>query len=116
MHTTVEETVDAVFTAWADGDPDAFVAGYAEDATATLTGAYLPNRAAIRDAMKVAFAGPLRGTTARHTVEQVRYPHADTAVVTGRTTVNDTDPTRNTWLLTRHGGTWRIDAFHNCPE
>lgn len=47
----VSAVLDQVYAAWAAGGADAFVAPYAEQATAVLPGAYLRDRAAIRAAV-----------------------------------------------------------------
>jgi uncharacterized protein (TIGR02246 family) len=60
---TVRAVLDEVYAAWAANDADAFVAGYAEDATAVLPGSHLPNREAIRATMAAVFAGILAGQT-----------------------------------------------------
>jgi uncharacterized protein (TIGR02246 family) len=62
----VRALLDEVYAAWADGDADAFVAPYAETATAIMPGRHLAGREAIRDAMASGFAGDLRGSTAVH--------------------------------------------------
>jgi len=58
--TAIHTVFDEVSSAWEDGDTDAFVAWYADDATAILPGFYLPGKEAIRTSMAAAFAGPLR--------------------------------------------------------
>jgi len=57
--TAIHTVFDEVTSAWQDGDTDAFVAWYADDATAILPGFYLPGKDAIRTSMAAAFAGPL---------------------------------------------------------
>ena len=69
----VRAALDRVY-AWADNDADAFVAPYAENATATLPGTYLPDKEAIRVTMVAAFAGPLKGSTATYDVQSIRFP------------------------------------------
>jgi len=122
--TTQDETaaravIDDVYAAWTANDPDAFVAGYAEDAIATLPGTYLVGRAAVRDTMREMFAGPLRGCRALHEVVDVRVL-GDAAIVTSRGTVvlagrSEPEPwTLETWVLAR-GSSWTVRAYHNCP-
>jgi uncharacterized protein (TIGR02246 family) len=120
----VRAVLDGVYAAWADNDANAFVAGYAEDATAQLPGSYLANREAIRTVMAAQFAGPLKGSKALHEVQRVRFLEAGVAVVLSKGAVvlaGQTEPaaeTRSleTWVLSEQDGTWRIEAFHNCPE
>jgi uncharacterized protein (TIGR02246 family) len=121
---TVRAVLDEVYAAWAANDADAFVAGYAEDATAVLPGSHLPNREAIRATMAAVFAGPLEGSRAEHEVHSIRFLGADAAIVIGKGAVilaGQTEPaaeTRSvdTWVLSRQDEIWRIRAFHNCPE
>jgi uncharacterized protein (TIGR02246 family) len=120
----VRAIVDQVYQAWADNDADAFVVPYAQDATALLPGAYLPNREAIHASMKAAFAGPLLGSTPVHEVDSIRYPSPDTAIVIGKSATipaGQTEPVstsrgHDTWVLSRNGGRWQVHAFHTSPE
>jgi uncharacterized protein (TIGR02246 family) len=122
--TAVRAVIDGVYAAWAANDAEAFVAGYAEQATAQLPGAYLPDREAVRSCMAAEFAGSLRGTRATHDVVSVRLIDPDAAIVIGRGAVvmpGQTEPapgsaTLNTWVLSRRTGGWRVEAFHGCPE
>jgi uncharacterized protein (TIGR02246 family) len=121
--TAVRATLDRVYAAWAANDTDTFVGPYAHDATATLPGVQLPDRAAIRGSMAAAFAGPLKGTRATHDVRRVRFVAADVAVVTsegavvpsGREVADDTTRSLDTFVLARHDGKWLVEAFHTCP-
>jgi uncharacterized protein (TIGR02246 family) len=118
----VRAVVDDVYAAWTANDADAFVADYADDAIATLPGAYLVGRDAVRQTMAAMFAGPVRGCRALHEVRDVRLL-GDTAIVTSRGTVvlagrSEPEPwALETWLLTRSGveAGWRVRAYHNCP-
>lgn len=121
----VRAVLDEVYAAWAANDADAFVAPYAETATAILPGAQLAGRDAIRGVMASNFAGELRGSTAVHEVQSVRFPVAGVAIVISKgavvpagRSVPDAAVQRalETWVLARQDGTWRIHAFHNCPE
>jgi uncharacterized protein (TIGR02246 family) len=116
-------TIDAVYAAWAANDADAFVAGYAADATATLPGVRLPNREAIRASMVDTFATSLQGSRAHYRPEQVRFPTLDTAVVTATSVIQfagqdrPAEETRalDTWALARHDGRWQVESFHSSP-
>jgi uncharacterized protein (TIGR02246 family) len=120
----VRAVLDGVYDAWALNDPDAFVAGYAEGATAIHTGAFMPSRAAIREVMAAVFLGPLEGSRGEHEVQEVRFVGADTAIVisrgsvvmAGQTSAAPESRTLDSWVLSRLGGTWRVEAFHNCHE
>ncbi len=120
----VRAVLDGVYTAWAENDADAFVASYAADATALLPGSYLQNKDAIRAAMAAGFAGPLEGSRAVHEIQSIRFPGAGTAIVISKGAIvlaGETEPRNEnraleTWVLSRQDGTWRVKAFHNCPE
>jgi uncharacterized protein (TIGR02246 family) len=115
--------LDSLYKAWADNDADAFVASYTEDATSILPGSYSAGRAATRDRMAAAFAGPLKGSQVRDEVQSVRYLGADAAVVITRSAVvmaGETEAPGDrwviaTWTLTRQNGRWLLAAYHNCP-
>src|SRR5258706_2345588 len=88
----VRSVLDRVYAAWADNDADAFVADYAEDATAVLPGSYLPNKGAIHATMVDVFAGPLKGSRAIHEVQSVRFLGADAAIVISKGAVVPAGP------------------------
>jgi uncharacterized protein (TIGR02246 family) len=120
----VRAVLDAVYAAWAVNDADALVAPYAPDATAILPGSYLAGRDEIRAAMTEAFAGPLKGSRAGHEVQGIRFPDAGTAIVISQGAVvlgGEAAPRAEsrgleTWVLSKDDGTWRVRAFHNCPQ
>jgi uncharacterized protein (TIGR02246 family) len=120
----VRAVLDAVYTAWADNDADAFVAPYDPDATAVHTGTVMPNRDAIRATMAAGFAGPLKGSEGIHEVQSVRFVGADTAIVISRGAIRFADQnepapgsrTLDGWVLCHQDGSWRVEAFHNSPE
>jgi uncharacterized protein (TIGR02246 family) len=74
--------------------------------------------------MATVFAGPLKGTTARCEVQSIRSLGPEVAIVTsegGMLLAGQAEPaaenrTRETWVLSGRDGTWRVEAFHNCPE
>lgn len=123
-----DSAIRAVFrevaSAWEDGDTDAFVAWYADDATAILPGFYLPGKDAIRTSMAEAFAGPLKGSRRMHRVRSIRHLGDGTAIVISDSTTvfpGAAGPgaerrERATWVLSRHDGRWLIEAYHGCPE
>jgi len=120
----IRAVLNTVYTAWADNDADAFVAPYAPDATAVHTGSVMENRDAIRATMAAMFDGPLKGSRGIHDVQAIRFVGADTAIVLGRGAIlfaGQTEPavesrTLDGWVLCKHEETWRVEAFHNCPE
>jgi uncharacterized protein (TIGR02246 family) len=121
--TAVRAVLDRVYTAWAENDADAFVAPYGERATAILPGAYLQSRDAVRATMADVFAGPLKGSKGLHEVQSIRFIGTDAAIVISKGAVvlaGETEPapesrTLDTWVLSEQDGTWRVEAFHNCP-
>jgi uncharacterized protein (TIGR02246 family) len=120
----VRAVLDEVYAAWANNDPDAFVAPYAADATAVHTGVYLPNRDAIRATLAEVFAGELKGSKAVHEVQSIRFVGADTAIVLSKGAIvfpGQTEPapesrTLDGWVLCKHDAVWRVEAFNNCAE
>jgi uncharacterized protein (TIGR02246 family) len=119
----VRAVLDRVYAAWAANDADAFVEPYAEAATAQLPGSFLPNRDAIRATMAAVFAGELTGSRAQHEPQTVRFLGDDVAIVISRAAVlfpgqsEPAEATRSldTWVLSKRNGSWRVEAFHNCP-
>jgi uncharacterized protein (TIGR02246 family) len=120
----VRAVIDAVYAAWADNDADAFVAPYMPEATAVHSGTVMENRDAIRVTMASVFDGPLKGSKGLHDVQKIRFVGADTAVVlskgailfAGQAEPSPESRTLDGWVLCKHDGDWRIEAFHNCPE
>ena len=120
----VRAVLDGVYAAWADNDADAFVADYAEDATAALPGRYLPSKDAIRATMISLFAGSLKGSRAIHEVQSVRFPGVDTAIVistgavllAGQAAPQAESSGVDTWVLAKRDTRWLIEAFNNCPS
>ena len=120
----VRAGLDAVYAAWADNDSDAFVAPYTPGATAVHSGTVMENRDAIRVTMATVFDGPLKGSKGIHDVQKIRFVGADTAVVlssgailfAGQAEAAPESRTLDGWVLCKHDGDWRVEAFHNCPE
>jgi uncharacterized protein (TIGR02246 family) len=120
----VRAVLDAVYTAWADNDADAFVAPYMPSATAVHSGTVMEDRAAIRVTMASVFDGPLKGSRGIHDVLKIRFVGADTALVLSKGAIlfpGQAEPapesrTLDGWVLRKHEGAWRVEAFHNCPE
>lgn len=120
----VRGVLDAVYAAWADNDADAFVAPYMPSATAVHSGTVMEGRDAIRVTMATVFDGPLKGSKGIHDVQKIRFIGADTAVVlstgailfAGQAEPSPESRTLDGWVLCKHDGGWRVEAFHNCPE
>ncbi|MFI6684090.1 SgcJ/EcaC family oxidoreductase [Streptomyces sp. NPDC050485] len=118
------DVVKGVYQAWNNADPDAFVAEYVEDASATLPGSYLKSRQEIRDAMAFSFNGPLKGTRSSDNVLDVRFLNDEAAVVISRTGIlipgeTEAPPERTayaTWVLAKKDGTWQLAAYSNSPS
>ncbi|MEU4339126.1 SgcJ/EcaC family oxidoreductase [Micromonospora lupini] len=119
----VRAVIDSVSAAWVDNDVDAFVAHYADDATAVLPGVALLSRAVIRTAMAAAFADQLKGSRRVHRVQGVRFLDDVTAIVISRSVtvdVGENEPGGDrwsvaTWVLSGRSGRWLIEAYHDCP-
>jgi uncharacterized protein (TIGR02246 family) len=119
----VRAVIDAVSAAWADNDVTAFVAHYADDATAILPGFSLLNREVLRAAMGTAFEQQLKGSRRVHQVQSVRFLDDSTAIVISRSATVPSgfpDPARDswsmaTWLFSSRSGRWLIEAYHDCP-
>jgi uncharacterized protein (TIGR02246 family) len=120
----VRAVLDNVYAAWADNDADAFVAPYMPGATAVHSGTVMEDRDAIRVTMATVFDGPLKGSEGIYDVQKVRFIGADTVVVlskgaivfAGQAEPSPESRTLDGWVLRRHDGDWRVEAFHNCPE
>lgn len=114
---------DATSSAWKDGDVNAFVTWYAEDATVILPGIYLRGKADVRAGMGHAFAGPLKGSRRIHAVQSVRFLGDDAAIVVTRSATTfpgETEPPAErwelaTWALSKCDGRWLVEAYHSCP-
>ena len=120
----VRAALDAVYTAWGDNDADAFVAPYVSSATAVHSGTVMEDREAIRVTMASVFDGPLKGSKGIHDVQKIRFVGAGTALVLSKGAIlfpgqGEPAPESRTldgWVLCKHDGAWRVEAFHNCPE
>ena len=113
---------DAASSAWTDGDANAFVRSYAEDATVILPGFYLQGKVDIRASMGNAFAGPLKDSKRIHVVQSVRFLGDDAAIVVTRSATTfsgEVEPAAErwelaTWALSKPDGRWLIEAYHSC--
>ncbi|MEV0647856.1 SgcJ/EcaC family oxidoreductase [Phytomonospora sp. NPDC050363] len=122
-----EAAVNAVladsYKAWEAGDAEGMVADYTEDATAVMPGSLREGRDAIRDAMALGFAGPLKGTSTHDRRLGIRFAGRDVAVVIseagilfpGQKEVPEAGKVNCTWVFEKRDGRWLIAAYHNSP-
>jgi uncharacterized protein (TIGR02246 family) len=74
--------------------------------------------------MAALFAGELKGSKAVHEVQSIRFVDADVAIVISKGAVlladqiepNATNQALETWVLSKQGGAWQVQAFHNYPQ
>jgi uncharacterized protein (TIGR02246 family) len=91
--------------------------------TSLLPGTWLRDRDEIHATMAAMFAGELKGSEARHEVQQIRFVGGDVAVVISRSAVQfagQAEPVEETraldsWVLAKHGEHWQVEAFHSTP-
>lgn len=117
----VHDVLARLYRAWADAD--AFAALYCDDATVVMPGVLHLGRAATREYMAAAFAGPLRGARGVDDPQNVRIIEGDTAIVVsaaGILMAGEEELPRErerlaTWVLTKTDGRWLIAAYTNTP-
>ncbi len=64
------------------------------------------------------------GSRAVYEVREIRLVTGDVAIVTskgaallaGQAEPDAASRALETWVLSRQDGSWRVQAFHNCPE
>jgi uncharacterized protein (TIGR02246 family) len=121
---TIRAIIAGVYYAWRDGDADAFVANYAERATAFHPGSILPGREAVHGAITEGMRSHMKGSEAFYEIDEVRLLGPDAAYVISRQSVrHDGEPapspasrSRTTWVLSRSGDGWQVEGFHSLPE
>ncbi|MEV6694546.1 SgcJ/EcaC family oxidoreductase [Micromonospora sp. NPDC051196] len=110
--------------AWAAHDADKFAELFAEDGTLILPGVYCQGRAAIRDFMAKAYAGPYRGTTVTGKPIGLK-PLGPGAVAllteggviaAGADELAAKDAIRASWILVKRDGAWVLAVYQNCPR
>src|SRR5436305_3176535 len=115
--TEATAVLDQLYTAWVDGDADAFAACFTADCTSIAPGSLTDGRPAVHERMAARFAGPFKDTRVVDEVSGVRYLGGDTAVVVSRSTVvpadadgapGDASWVLATWTLQRQDGRWLI--------
>ncbi|MFJ7219501.1 SgcJ/EcaC family oxidoreductase [Amycolatopsis sp. NPDC098790] len=113
-----------IIAAWADHDAAAFADVFTEDGTMVLPSVYVQGRAAIREFMAGAFAGPYRGTRVTGAPVHLHFPRPDVAVVVtiggvraaGEDELPAAKTVRATWILVKDDGEWRLTAYSNAPR
>lgn len=118
----IRDLLTSLYAAWADNDAEAFAALYTENATVVMPGVFHQGRAAVREYMGAAFAGPLKGSRGVDEPQDVRV-EGDTAIVVSRAGIlfagEESLPTEReriaTWVLTRAAGSWSVAAYSNAP-
>ncbi|MGW8379092.1 SgcJ/EcaC family oxidoreductase [Streptomyces sp. ODS28] len=116
-------TVASLLEAWGRHDADAYGEVFTEDATyVTYVGTRYQGRRDIAESHRILFAKYLKGTRLAGEILDIRFPAADTAVVTSRgDTYKRARPKKlskvQTYTLIREqGGRWRIAAFQNTKR
>jgi len=118
----VRAALGGIFAACKANDAHDFAAWYAEGATVVLPGVYMKDRDAIRANMEAAFDGPLKGSSRAVELQSVRFLGGDAAVVVGTSAVVPKGEARPpaerwslaTWVLSKHGEKWLVEAYHEC--
>jgi uncharacterized protein (TIGR02246 family) len=119
---TIEDLIQETQAAFNADDAERFAATFADDAwTVGVTGQLLEGRAAILEASRALFAGPLAGQHARYVVDDVRHLDDDLAVVRKLAYVTDeagrdleADPAMVAlYVLVRDDEGWRVAARQN---
>ena len=119
----VRAVLRALVANWAANDADRFADLYSEDATIVTPGGFFrASREAIRAHMTAGFAGPMRGSRCVDEPRSVRIIGGDAAVVIsgsgvvarGEAEISAEQKRLATWVLSKHGGRWFIDSYHNC--
>jgi uncharacterized protein (TIGR02246 family) len=118
----IRDVVADIETGFNTNDPELAVAHFTEDAWAvSVTGTRIAGRAALLDAHRAGFAGPLREQYARYRVGEVNFPRPDVAVAQKYATAIerdgrpiDADHTMIAlYVLVKGDGRWRVVARQN---
>jgi uncharacterized protein (TIGR02246 family) len=98
--------------AWADGDGEAYAACFCEDCDyTTFSGLHLHGRKQNADLHGALFRGPLKGTTIDARIEAVELLADGVALV--RTSSSGQVNGRQSYVLVKRDGDWRIRSFQN---
>lgn len=115
----IRALVQSVQDAWNTGSGEGFAAPFAEDADYVIVdGRYIQGRAVIAAGHQHLFEGVYQGSHNTFTVESIRFLRPDVALARVLAHLQagiGEGEARNTWVLTKEGGTWQVAAFHNTP-
>ena len=119
----IKGVLERHYQAWDAGDADAFVTGYAADATVIMPGIYRKSREEVRRGMAEGFASFLKGSTAIDQLGTIRFLGENAAVAVseagirfpGETEVPGERMVYATWVLEKRDGAWLVAAYHNSP-
>ncbi|HEX7746716.1 MAG TPA: SgcJ/EcaC family oxidoreductase [Micromonosporaceae bacterium] len=119
----VRDVLRRLYAAWADNDAEAFAALYRDDATVVMPAVFHRGRAAVRDYMAAAFAGPLKGSRGVDRPQDIRMIGPDTAIVVSRAGIvmagEEGLPAERerlaTWVLSKQDDRWLVAAYANAP-
>jgi uncharacterized protein (TIGR02246 family) len=118
----IEELIADIETGFNAKDPQLSTVHFTDDASAvSVAGVLVAGRAALLDAHRTAFAGPLREQYARYELADVTFLRPDVAVahkharaVTAEGEPLDVGHTMIAlYVLVRDGGRWRVAARQN---
>jgi uncharacterized protein (TIGR02246 family) len=120
----VRDVLDAVLSAWNDGDAIAIAELFDEDADyITAAGTHSEGRDAIEELHRILFDGPYEGTRldAYGADQKFRFATPDTVIVVSEGALRLADEIEpasdrlfmNTTVLVRREGRWLITAFQN---
>ena len=124
-HAGVLNTLTELEACWRAGDPDAYAALHAPDATyVAFDGTVMTGREEIAAGHRPLFDGIMRGSRLAVAERTVRFPDGGTAIVVqragiimrwqkGRTVPSRKRLSTNTTILRRDGETWTVSAFQN---
>ncbi|MFI9596951.1 SgcJ/EcaC family oxidoreductase [Nonomuraea sp. NPDC052265] len=119
----VKGVLEGLYRAWADGDADAFVKDYTEDATAIMPGSFRGSREEVHRNMAEGFASYLKGSTTVDKLRSIRFLGESAAIAVSETGVRFPGETEvpaermvyATWVLEKRDGAWLLAAYHNSP-
>jgi uncharacterized protein (TIGR02246 family) len=119
----IEGVLADLYKAWDEGDADAFVADYLQDATVVMPGTFRKSREEVRQGMAAGFASFLKGSTTVNKMEGIRFLGENAAIAVsesgilfpGQTEVPAESMVYATWVLEKRDGAWLVAAYHNSP-
>jgi uncharacterized protein (TIGR02246 family) len=122
--TAVRALVQKCVEGWNKGSGEAFAAQFAEDSDyVVVNGMHIKGRRQNASAHQQIFDTFYKGTKLWVQVKSVRTLKPDVVLVHSISKVlkpgeSDTSPVPEaiqTWMMSKHGNEWLIDAFHNTP-